>query len=147
MMRDQRPYLLRALYEWIVDSSCTPYLQIHTHYPGVVAPAGFDDDGVLVLNISASATNRFHMGDQSIDFEARFRGTPMAVHIPVAAVLAIFAKETGEGMQFPMPNLDEAQQQAELSVVDTPAASDAVVSTVEPAAKPKRERGHLRVIK
>lgn len=67
-MRDQKPYLIRALYDWIVDSGCTPYLQVQVNYPGVVAPEGFDDNGVLVLNIAAQATNRLQLTNDFIGF-------------------------------------------------------------------------------
>ncbi len=140
MMRDQKPYLVRAFYEWIVDSGCTPYLQIQINYPGVVAPEGFDDEGVLVLNISGQATNRLQLGDNSIDFEARFRGKPMVVHVPMPAVLAIFAKENAQGMGFAPPDLEAALKEAEALVSENTTAQ----STAE---KPKRDRSHLKVVK
>lgn len=139
-MRDQKPYLIRAFYDWIVDSGCTPYLQIQMNYPGVVAPEGFDDEGVLVLNISGQATNRLQLGDQSIDFEARFRGKAMLVHVPMPAVLAIFAKENAQGMGFPPPDLEQALQEASDAQAQPKAAADT-------AEKPKRDRSHLKVIK
>ncbi len=140
MMRDQKPYLVRAFYDWIVDSGCTPYLQIQINYPGVVAPQGFDDEGVLVLNVSGQATNRLQLGDQSIDFEARFRGKAMAVHVPMPAVLAIFAKENAQGMGFAPPDLEQALKEAE-SVSAQP------TSATSPSDKPKRDRSHLKVVK
>lgn len=140
MMRDQKPYLVRAFYDWIVDSGCTPYLQIQINYPGVVAPEGFDDEGVLVLNISGQATNRLQLGDQSIDFEARFRGKAMLVHVPMPAVLAIFAKENAQGMGFPPPDLEQALQEAS----DAQVQAKVSVTTTE---KPKRDRSHLKVVK
>lgn len=140
MMRDQKPYLVRAFYDWIVDSGCTPYLQIQINYPGVVAPEGFDDEGVLVLNISAQATNRLQLADHSIDFEARFRGKPMLVHVPMPAVLAIFAKENAQGMGFTPPDLEQALKEAE-SVSAQPIAATSL------SDKPKRDRSHLKVVK
>lgn len=141
MMRDQKPYLLRAFYDWIVDSGCTPYLQIQMNYPGVIAPEGFDDAGVLVLNISSQATNRLQLGDQCIDFEARFRGKAMAVHVPMPAVLAIFAKENAQGMGFAPPDLEQALREAE-----TAQAQPAFTSSTA-AERPKRDRSHLKVVK
>lgn len=140
MMRDQKPYLVRAFYDWIVDSGCTPYLQIQINYPGVVAPEGFDDEGVLVLNVSSQATNRLQLGDQSIDFEARFRGKAMLVHVPMPAVLAIFAKENAQGMGFPPPDLEQALQEASDAQVQPTVSAN----TTE---KPKRDRSHLKVVK
>jgi stringent starvation protein B len=139
-MRDQKPYLVRAFYDWIVDSGCTPYLQIQINYPGVVAPEGFDDEGVLVLNVSGQATNRLQLGDQSIDFEARFRGKAMLVHVPMPAVLAIFAKENAQGMGFPPPDLEQALQEASDAQVQPTVSAN----TTE---KPKRDRSHLKVVK
>ncbi len=140
MMRDQKPYLVRAFYDWIVDSGCTPYLQIQINYPGVVAPEGFDDEGVLVLNVSGQATNRLQLGDQSIDFEARFRGKAMLVHVPMPAVLAIFAKENAQGMGFPPSDLEQALQEAS----DAQMQPKVSANTTE---KPKRDRSHLKVVK
>ena len=140
MMRDQKPYLVRAFYDWIVDSGCTPYLQIQINYPGVVAPEGFDDEGVLVLNVSGQATNRLQLGDQSIDFEARFRGKAMLVHVPMPAVLAIFAKENAQGMGFPPPDLEQALHEASDAQVQPKVSAN----TTE---KPKRDRSHLKVVK
>lgn len=141
MMKDQRPYLVRAFYDWIVDSGCTPYLQIHKDYPGVIAPDGFDDEGILVLNISANATQGLRLGYQSIDFEARFRGVPMSIHVPMAAVLAIFAKETAQGMHFPMADsaqMAEAQTQLQAASQQTAPAKKETT---------KRDRSHLTVVK
>jgi stringent starvation protein B len=140
MMRDQKPYLVRAFYEWIVDSGCTPYLQIQINYPGVVAPEGFDDEGVLILNISDQATNRLQLGEQSINFEARFRGKAMAVHVPMPAVLAIFAKENAQGMGFAPPDLEQAIKEVESVSASTNSATSL-------SDKPKRDRSHLKVVK
>jgi len=137
-MLDQKPYLVRALYDWIVDSHCTPYLQFLTTYPGVVVPAGYDEDGVMVLNISSTATKQLELSNDFISFFARFRGQAMPVHVPLAAVLAIFAKENAQGMGFPPPdmeNLPEAQ------------TSPAPTSSDSTEHKPKRDRSHLKVIK
>lgn len=139
-MLDQKPYLVRALYDWIVDSHCTPYLQFLTTYPGVVVPPGFDEDGVMVLNISAQATNQLNLGNDFVSFFARFRGQAMPVHIPVAAVLAIFAKENAQGMGFPPPDME--------SLPDAPESSAAQKTSVSTGdGKPKRDRSHLKVIK
>lgn len=139
-MRDQKPYLIRALYDWIVDSGCTPYLQVQVNYPGVIAPEGFDDNGVLVLNIAAQATNRLQLTNDFVGFEARFRGKAMGVYVPIAAVLAIFAKENAQGMGFPPPDMSEAA----LSSLETKPLE---VEAAPQAAKPKRDRSHLSIVK
>jgi len=138
-MLDQKPYLVRALYDWIVDSHCTPYLQFLTTYPGVVVPPGFDEDGVMVLNISKQATNQLDLGNDFISFFARFRGQAMPVHIPLAAVLAIFAKENAQGMGFPPPDMDNLPEE---TIITSSSASTGVSEV-----KPKRDRSHLKVIK
>jgi stringent starvation protein B len=139
-MLDQKPYLVRALYDWIVDSHCTPYLQFSTAYPGVVVPSGFDEDGVMVLNISAQATKQLELANDFISFFARFRGQAMPVHIPLAAVLAIFAKENAQGMGFLPPDMDNLPEA-------TNAMQSEHTSSVSAEAKPKRDRSHLKVIK
>lgn len=139
-MRDQKPYLIRAFYDWIVDSGCTPYLQVQVNYPGVIAPEGFDDNGVLVLNIAAQATNKLQLTNDFVGFEARFRGKAMGVYVPIAAVLAIFAKENAQGMGFPPPDMTEAALAAvEMKQVDVEATTQ--------VEKPKRDRSHLSVVK
>lgn len=139
-MLDQKPYLVRALYDWIVDSGFTPYLQVLANYPGAVVPQGFDEDGVLVLNISKQATNQLDLGKEFISFFARFRGQAMAVHVPVAAVVAIFAKENAQGMGFPYPDMDNLPEPAPVEV-SKPTTSTSI------SDKPKRDRSHLTVIK
>lgn len=95
-----KPYLVRALYDWIVDNDLTPYLLVDADRPGVVVPRQYVQDGKIVLNLKPQAVNSLALGDRSIAFSARFGGTPMQVDIPIGAVLAMYAKETGKGMVF-----------------------------------------------
>ena len=99
-MTSSRPYLIRALYEWINDNGLTPYLLVDTLQPGVEVPTQHVHDGKIVLNIAPRAIQHLQMGNENIEFHARFSGTPMTVIVPVAAVLAIYAMETGQGMVF-----------------------------------------------
>lgn len=99
-MNSSRPYLIRALYEWIVDNDCTPHLLVGVDYPGVSVPPGFASDGQIVLNVSPSAIRNLRMGNESVDFEGRFGGVPHSLHVPCAAVMAIYARENGQGMVF-----------------------------------------------
>ncbi|TBU88505.1 ClpXP protease specificity-enhancing factor [Stutzerimonas kirkiae] len=99
-MTSSRPYLLRALYEWLVDNSCTPHLLVDAEFNGVRVPAGFAQDGQIVLNVSPQATRHMHMDNAAVSFEARFGGVPQQLHVPVAAILAIYARENGQGMVF-----------------------------------------------
>ncbi len=99
-MNSSRPYLLRALYEWIVDNQCTPHLLVNSDYPQVRVPPGFASDGQIVLNVSPSAVRYLEMDNQAISFEGRFGGVAHRLYVPCAAVLAIYARENGQGMVF-----------------------------------------------
>ena len=99
-MKSSRPYLVRALYEWIVDNDCTPHLLVNAEYAGVQVPSGFASDGQIVLNVSPSAVRHLHMDNDAVSFEGRFGGVPQSLYIPSAAVLAIYARENGQGMVF-----------------------------------------------
>jgi len=99
-MNSSRPYLVRALYEWIVDNDCTPHLLVDVEYPGVQVPAGFASDGQIVLNVAPSAVRHLQMDNAAISFESRFGGVPHSLHVPAAAVMAIYARENGQGMVF-----------------------------------------------
>jgi stringent starvation protein B len=99
-MKSSRPYLVRALYEWIVDNDCTPHLLVNAEFAGVQVPPGFASDGQIVLNVSPSAVRHLHMDNDAVSFEGRFGGVPQSLYIPSAAVLAIYARENGQGMVF-----------------------------------------------
>ena len=98
--RSRRPYLLRAMHEWMGDSGFTPHVIVDATRPGVAVPAAFVKDGKIVLNISLSATQRLQLLNESLQFDARFSGVVHHVHVPITAVLGIYARETGEGMVF-----------------------------------------------
>jgi stringent starvation protein B len=112
-MKSSRPYLVRALYEWIVDNDCTPHLLVNAEYAGVQVPPGFASDGQIVLNVSPSAVRHLHMDNDAVSFEGRFGGVPQSLYIPSAAVLAIYARENGQGMVFdvepPLSDDDELE--------------------------------------
>jgi len=99
-VRLRRPYLLRAMHEWMGDSGFTPHVIVDATRPGVAVPAAFVKDGKIVLNISLSATQRLQLLNESLQFDARFSGVVHHVHVPITAVLGIYARETGEGMVF-----------------------------------------------
>lgn len=94
-----RPYLIRAIYEWCVDSGLTPYLAVQVDEHTEVPPAHVKD-GQIVLNISASAVRNLEMGNEMITCTGRFGGAPFNLLVPVAAVVGIFAKENGQGLAF-----------------------------------------------
>ncbi len=108
-MNSSRPYLVRALYEWIVDNGCTPHLLADAEFAGVRVPPGYASDGQIVLNVSPSAVRHLQMDNDAISFEGRFGGVAQTLFIPVAAVLAIYARENGQGMVFELEQPESGQ--------------------------------------
>jgi stringent starvation protein B len=96
-----RPYLIRALYEWCTDNGLTPYVAVLVD-DSVRVPREYVKDGEIVLNISFDATSSLKLGNEFIEFKARFAGTPREIMVPVAKVIAIYARENGQGMAFPV---------------------------------------------
>jgi len=134
-MKSRRPYLLRAMHEWISDSNCTPHLVVDAGVTGVEVPRQFVQDGKIVLNVSWTATAQLHLGNDELSFNGRFGGASMQVRVPVGAVLAIYARETGQGMIF----TDEPEEPPP----DGPPAPE----PQEPAPKPAAGRAKLKVVK
>ncbi len=99
-MTPNKPYLLRALNEWILDNGLTPHLIVDAKAEGLEVPEQAIKDGKLVLNIAAQAIAKLEMGNDSISFQARFSGVPFDIFLPVDAVMAIYARENGQGMMF-----------------------------------------------
>ena len=100
-MSSHRPYLLRALVEWINDNGMTPHLMVDAGVPGVQVPASAVKDERVVLNIAERAVMRLHIDNDAVSFTARFSGVSFPVNVPIAAVLAVYARETGQGMALP----------------------------------------------
>lgn len=99
-MTSNRPYLIRAIHEWILDNDCTPYLLVDANAEGVEVPAEYIQDGKIVLNISPQAVEGLRLGNEEVGFLARFHGVSQLVSVPVSAVHAIYSKENGRGMMF-----------------------------------------------
>lgn len=99
-MKSSRPYLARALYEWLLDNELTPYLVVDATLPGVEVPRQLVQNGQIVLNVAPTAVRDLFMENQAIGFNARFGGQPMQVMIPTPALIAIYARENGAGMVF-----------------------------------------------
>ena len=100
-MTSNRPYLLRALYDWILDNHLTPHILVDANAPDAVLPEELAADGRIVFNVAATAVRQFEIGNDAVRFHARFGGRPYAILVPVHAVLAIYARENGKGMAFP----------------------------------------------
>lgn len=128
-MTSNRPYLLRALYEWISDNDLTPHLLVDATADGVRVPPGAAKDGRVVLNIASRAVTQFEISNDCVHFLARFGGVSQAIYVPMAAVLAVYAQENGQGMMF----------SADSAPTDPPPTAP------QPDETPKRP--HLRVIK
>ena len=99
-MTSNRPYLIRAFYEWIIDNDLTPLLLVDAQAPGVLVPKEHIRDGQITLNTHPSAVHGLQLGNDWIEFKARFGGVARGLQIPVAAVLAIYARENSHGMIF-----------------------------------------------
>ena len=105
-MSSSRPHLVRALYDWIIENDCTPYILVNAFADDVEVPQEHVKDGQIILNISPSAVQSLFIRSEAIDFDGRFAGIPKRVYVPISAVMGIYAKENGQGMIFdPEANL------------------------------------------
>ena len=99
-MTSSRPYLIRAMYQWIADNGMTPHLLVDVSIDGVQVPSEHVQNGKIILNIAPMAISNLVLGDADITFSARFSGQTMNLYLPIEAVLAVYAKENGQGMMF-----------------------------------------------
>lgn len=115
--RSKRPYLIRAMHEWMVDNLHTPHIVVDASFDGVNVPSEHIKDGKIILNISETAAHNLKLTNDAVSFRARFGGVPFDVWVPVRSVLGIYARETGQGMIFShdneIPEPPELQQDAE----------------------------------
>lgn len=148
-MNSSKPYLIRALYEWIVDNQCTPYLLVAADFPGVQLPEGYAENGQMVLNVNPAAIRHLLMNNEVVSFEARFAGVAQLLSIPVDAVLAIYAQENGQGMFFGPEALGEAADGHQQERQPEPAAQHVDDSQQDGAELPPRPAGKpsLKLIK
>ena len=108
-MISNRSYIVRALLDWVLDNTCTPYIVLSTESAEVLVPEGYSENNQIVLNISPSAVQGLEISKDGISFQSRFSGKAYAIFAPIGCILAIYAKETGEGMVF---DLEEGERQA-----------------------------------
>jgi len=107
-MTSMRPYLLRAIHQWIVDNGLTPYLLVDATQPKVEVPHQYIENGKIILNVSPMAVQGLTLDNDWVSFSARFSGHAFSIFVPVSAILAVYAKENGKGMFFkPEENVDE----------------------------------------
>jgi stringent starvation protein B len=136
-----RPYLIRALYEWCTDNGFTPYVAVLVDET-VQVPREYVKNGEIVLNISFDATSSLKLGNDFIEFKARFAGTAREIMVPVSRVIAIYARENGQGMAFPVPvpgtgDAEQAKPSPLSSVPAAPQESEGkVVQLVTPEGAP-----------
>ena len=138
-MSSNRPYLIRAMYEWISDNGLTPYLLADASAAGLQVPAQAAKDGRVVLNVAARAVAQLDLGNDDIRFMARFSGVSQLVIVPVGAVLAIYAQENGQGMM--LGESEDADADAD------EATGDEAIAPKPGDDEPRPRRNHLRVVK
>lgn len=143
-MTSSRPYLLSALYEWILDNECTPYIVVNAYADQVSVPQEYVKDGQIILNISPSAVHGLQMGQDAVEFSGRFAGIPTPVYVPVQAVMGIYARENGQGMVFEteMPTPPPSGGNDESGPIEKPVKKDTEKSSAAAGKRPS-----LRVVK
>ncbi len=144
-MSSNKPYLVKAFYEWISDNDLTPYIMVDVNVYGVLVPMSYVADGQIVLNVASSAVGTIALGDNTIEFSARFAGKLEHITIPYGAIGAIYAKENGAGTSLPIehPNIEEddieevveKQKSSLSSVAATGSEKDKSKSKAKPTLK------------
>ena len=138
-VRSRRPYLLRAMHEWITDSLQTPHIVVDASFQGVEVPRQYVQSGKIILNVSHNATSVLNLGNDFVTFRARFGSANFDVSVPIAAVLGIYARETGQGMIF--SEADAPPPQPPQAPPETPAGGP------PGNREPKRAKPTLKVVK
>ena len=135
-MTSSQPYLIRAIYDWVIDNGFTPYLLVNAENDYAMIPRDFVEDGKIILNINPSAISDLQLGNDYIMFNARFSGKAMEVSVPVVAVLAIYARENGQGMMFDENNTNLP-----------PTPPENPTPPVQPEPPKKSQKPQLKVVK
>lgn len=112
-MTSKRPYIVRALYEWILENDCTPYVLVNAMADHVKVPLQYVKNGQIILNISPVAVLELDLTNEAVQFNGRFGGVPMDVYVPMTAVMGIYAKENGQGMIFDLEEPEPAPEPPE----------------------------------
>ena len=135
-MNSNRPYLLRALSEWILDNDCTPYLVVDVAGDQVAVPEEYVKNGQIILNIRPDAVLNLLLSNEAVSFEARFAGVPRQIYVPMENIVAVYAQETGQGMTFGEGVLP----------ADPPSGSQPSPGSSPKVGKSSR-KGRLRIVK
>ena len=158
-MTPNRPYLLRAYYDWLLDNDLTPHIVVDAYVKGTQVPQQYVKDGQIVLNIAMSAVLNLEMNNHFVEFNARFGGVPHHIVLPMAAIVAIYARENGAGTVFDMEDAylpsddEETENDAHLEAVEDVVSDNEDHPEVESQPeengddKPPKKRGHLTVVK
>lgn len=128
-MTPLKPYLIRAIYDWILDNNLTPHLLVNAEDPNALLPQQFVQDGRIILNIRPAAVEALSLGNEAVEFNTRFSGKSTYINAPISAIMAIYAKENGKGMVF---EIEDSQN-------DEPPPPQ--------PEKPKKAKPALRVVK
>lgn len=150
-MTSNKPYIVKAFYDWISDNDLTPYIVVDANVYGVMVPMVYVNDGQIVLNVSGSAVGSIALGDDSIELSARFGGKLEHISVPYGAIAAIYAKENGAGTSLEIEHPEPEAFEQDLDKVDAPSIS-AVKSTDtakrdEKNEKPVTKKPSLTVVK
>ena len=137
-MSSSKPYLMDALYQWIVDNRCTPYVLVNAYAAGVEVPQEHVRDGQIVLNIAPQAVMNLVIDKRGMRFNARFGGIPMDINVPLNAILGVYAKENGQGMMF--------EEESGPAPDDDPPGKPKLVSSTK-KENPESARPSLKIIK
>jgi len=151
-MSSNKPYLVKAFYEWISDNDLTPYIMVDVNVYGVLVPMSYVADGQIVLNIAGSAIGTIALGDKAIEFSARFGGKLEHITVPYGAIGAIYAKENGAGTSLPIEHPPEDDNQIVDAIPERPKSTlSSVASTgseTDKSNKPKgKSKASLKIIK
>jgi len=147
-LTSNKPYLLNAIYDWVVDNDATPHVVIFADNPDVMVPRQFVDDGKIILNVSPTAAQNLVIDQDGLSFSARFGGKPFNIYAPLNAVIALYASENGEGMSFDIEaeaDMPPPPKRPEAVDVSTSDKADTEKSNNKP--KKKSKRPSLKVVK
>src|SRR6185437_14745348 len=137
-----KPYLIRAFYEWIVDSACTPFLVVNANFPRCNVPLDFVENGEITLNVSPSAIRDLKMNNDSIEFRASFSGIVHIISAPIKAVLAIYAQENQQGMFFDYEDIEEDEERT----VESNSMPNLTHSVPLPTNKVQKGKPYLKLV-
>jgi stringent starvation protein B len=139
-MTSSRPFIVRALYEWILENDCTPYVLVNAMADSVQVPQQFVKNGQIVLNVSPVAIMDLLITNEAMTFNGRFGGVPMDIYVPMSAVMGIYAKENGQGMIF---DLEDSGPEPKPPSGFKPKT----VEKTKPSSPPEKSKAGLRVVK